>query len=50
MSLVLGTESRMTPKRLRSLWVAQDKDDKLIEQGPEILLPPSCWELRGCAF
>ena len=50
MSLVLGTESRLTPKRLRSLWVARDKDDKLIEQGHEILLLPSRWELRGYPF
>ena len=50
MSLVLGTESRLTPKRLRSLWAAEDKDDKPTEQGPETLLLPSCWELRGCAF
>lgn len=44
MSLVLGTESRLTPKRLRSLWVAQARDDQLIEQGHELLLlPPAVW-------
>lgn len=42
MSLVLGTESQLTPKRLRSLSVAQAEDGKLIEQGHAFLLLPSC--------
>lgn len=48
MSLVLGTESQLTPKRLRSLRVAQTRDDELIEQAPEsMLLPPLVRPLPG---
>lgn len=49
MSLVPGTESQLTPKRLRSLWVAQDKDDNWYSRGKRFCsFLPTVWASAGC--